>query len=181
MWKSFIRRRWQSFIRLYAVRANVSLGDRVHIGIGSILSAPRGLTVADDVYIGKFCTVQCDGAIGRFVMIANNAGLIGRYDHDHHQIGRPIRMASWIGDSDYAGGGKGLRLIIEDDVWIGFGAVVLTGVTIGRGAIVAAGSVVTSDVLPYATVAGNPARQVGVRFSAEEIAAHERAMACPRF
>jgi acetyltransferase-like isoleucine patch superfamily enzyme len=174
---SFARRAWQRVNRLYAVRAHVTVGRNVHIGIGSILWAPNRLTIADDVYIGKFCTLECDGSIGRFVMIANNVGMIGRYDHDHRTIGKPIREAPWIGSPDYAGLGRGMQLIIGEDVWIGFGAVLLTGVTVGRGAIVAAGSVVTRDVPPYAVVAGNPARTLTMRFSPEEIVEHERLLA----
>jgi acetyltransferase-like isoleucine patch superfamily enzyme len=49
---------------------------------------------------------------------------------------------------------------IEDDAWIGAAAIVLRGVTIGRGAVIAAGSVVTSDVPPMTIVAGNPARRI---------------------
>lgn len=177
MIKSTVRRLWQVVNRVYAVRANVTIGRGAHIGIGSILWAPNQLSVAADVYIGKFCTIECDGRIGRFVMIANNVGLIGRYDHDYRAIGLPIRKAPWIGAPEYAGRGKGLQLIVEDDVWIGFGAVVLTGVTVGRGAIVAAGSVVTRDVPPYAIVAGNPARTVTMRFQPEEIVEHERLLA----
>jgi acetyltransferase-like isoleucine patch superfamily enzyme len=52
-------------------------------------------------------------------------------------------------------------VLIEDDVWIGFGAAVLKGVTVGRGAVVAARSVVTKDVPPYSVVAGNPAHPIG--------------------
>jgi len=48
--------------------------------------------------------------------------------------------------------------VIEDDVWIGFKATILKGVTIGRGSVIAAGSVVTKDVPPYTLVAGNPAQ-----------------------
>ncbi len=51
-------------------------------------------------------------------------------------------------------------IVIEDDVWIGFGASILKGVTIGRGAIVGAKSVVTHDVEPFTVVAGNPAKIV---------------------
>jgi acetyltransferase-like isoleucine patch superfamily enzyme len=65
-------------------------------------------------------------------------------------------------------------LVIEQDCWIGFGAIVLSGVTIGRGAIVAAGAVVTCDVPPYAIVAGNPVRVLGARFTPEQIVEHER-------
>jgi len=177
MINSLTRRLWQRVNRVYAVRDNVEVADHVHIGIGSILWAPHRLTVADDVYIGKFCTLECDGSIGRFTMIANNVGLIGRYDHDHRTIGVPIRKAPWIGSPDYEGLGLGLQINVGEDVWIGFGAVVLTGVTIGRGAIVAAGSVVTRDVPPYAIVGGNPARTLTMRFTPEQITEHERILA----
>lgn len=174
---SVARRLWQRLNRVYAVRANVEVGKNVHIGIGSILWAPHRLTVASDVYIGKFCTLECDGSIGRFSMIANNVGLVGRYDHDHRSVGMPIRLAPWIGSPEYKGLGLGLQLIVGEDVWVGFGAVLLSGVTIGRGAIVAAGSVVTRDVPPYAIVAGNPARTLSMRFTPEEIVEHERLLA----
>lgn len=55
-------------------------------------------------------------------------------------------------------------VVIGNDVWVGYGATILSGVTIGDGAVVAACSVVTKDVAPYAIVAGNPARQIKKRF-----------------
>ncbi len=60
-------------------------------------------------------------------------------------------------------------IIIENDVWIGAKATVMSGVTIHNGAVVAAGSVVTKDVPPYAIVAGNPAKVVKYRFTEEQI------------
>jgi acetyltransferase-like isoleucine patch superfamily enzyme len=171
-----LRKAWQRVNRLYSVRANVELGGDVHIGLGSALWAPNKLAVGDGVYIGKYCTIETDGVIGANSMIANNVGIIGRYDHDHRSIGRTIRQAPWIGDPDYEGAGKGLQADLGEDVWVGFGAVVLSGSTIGRGAIVAAGSVVSGAVPPYAIVAGQPARQVGVRFDPDEVAAHETAL-----
>ena len=51
-------------------------------------------------------------------------------------------------------------IVIEDRAWIGFNAIILKGVTIGEGSVVAAGAVVTKDVEPYTVVAGNPARVV---------------------
>jgi maltose O-acetyltransferase len=54
-------------------------------------------------------------------------------------------------------------VVIGDHAWIGYRALVLPGVTIGEGGVVAAGAVVTKDVPPYAIVAGNPARVVGQR------------------
>ncbi|MEZ5341323.1 MAG: DapH/DapD/GlmU-related protein [Acidimicrobiales bacterium] len=118
-----------------------------------------------------------NGSLGRGVLIGNNVGIVGRYDHDHEIVGTLIRHAPWIGDEDYAGKGVGETTVVEDDVWIGFGAVVLSGITIGRGAIVAAGSVVTRDVVPYSIVAGSPARPQARRFQSQaDIEAHERAL-----
>ena len=59
-----------------------------------------------------------------------------------------------------AGGAEARRIVIGDNVWVGFDAVIFPGVTIGEGAVVGAKSVVTSDVPPYTVVAGNPARSV---------------------
>ena len=66
--------------------------------------------------------------------------------------------------------------IIEDDVWLGFGSIVLSGVTIGRGAVVGAGAVVSRDVPAYAIVTGNPAVVVGERFPEELRARHEKSI-----
>ena len=188
------RRTWYGAQRFYSVRENVTLGrdvhvgrgavlqnvtvgHNVHIGRGTVLDAPHRLSVGDHVYVGRNCTLECDGSIGSYVLIANHVGIIGRYDHDHTKVGTPIRMAPWIGDSDYHGRGRGLTVRIDDDVWLGYSCVVLTGVTVGRGAVVGAGAVVTRDVAPYAIVAGQPARQVGRRFSPEQAQRHEMLLA----
>jgi acetyltransferase-like isoleucine patch superfamily enzyme len=170
---SVLNKVWQRIYRTYAMRQNVTAGRNLHIGIGTIVWAARRLEIGNDVYLGKYCTIECDGYIGNGVMLGNNVGLIGRYDHDFHAIGKVIRESPWIGSTTYSGPGLGLRVIVEDDVWIGYGAIVLTGVRIGRGAIVAAGSVVTRDVEPYSIVAGNPATRKAWRFTPEEIEEHE--------
>jgi acetyltransferase-like isoleucine patch superfamily enzyme len=167
------RRTWMPVRRWIAIRGDVDYGEGLHIGVGTRIEPPNRLQLGREVYIGKYCTVECDGRIGSDVLIANNVGLVGRYDHDHTAVGHTIRKAPWIGSKEYLGRGRGVTLTIDDDVWIGFGAVVLTGVHIGRGAIVAAGAVVVSDVEPYAIVAGQPAKAVGRRFSDPEIDVHE--------
>jgi acetyltransferase-like isoleucine patch superfamily enzyme len=139
--------------------------------LGSILWAPHELVIGDDVYIGKGCTIECDGRIGDGTLIANRVGLVGRYDHDYRAIGVPIRRAPWIGDPAAL---VASRVDIGSDVWIGYGAIVLSGVSVGRGAIVAAGSVVTHDVSDYTIVAGNPARELGHRFDKSERLRHEQ-------
>jgi hypothetical protein len=60
-------------------------------------------------------------------------------------------------------------VIVGNDVWVGAGAIILSGVKIGSGAIVGAGAVVVNDVPPYAIVAGNPARIIKFRFTQEQI------------
>jgi acetyltransferase-like isoleucine patch superfamily enzyme len=168
-----LRPLWLRLFKLYAIRGEVVVGSDLHLGIGSKIYAPTGLTIGRDVYIGKLCTIECDGEIGDGVLIANSVGIVGRYDHDFSAVGIPIRRAPWIGDGDYSLPKFRNSVKIGADVWIGFGAIVLSGVTVGRGAIVAAGSVVTRDVRPYAIVAGNPAKELGSRFSKDEATRHE--------
>ena len=153
---------------------NVKLGKNTTFGRGTVFYAPNRITVGNNVYIGKYCSLETDLEIGNNVLIGSNVGLVGKYDHDYSQVGKSIKDSPWIGDEDYRFKGQGLKIRIEDDTWIGFGAVVLSGVTVGRGAIVAAGSVVTKDVPPYAIVGGNPAKVLSYRFEESQIQEHER-------
>jgi acetyltransferase-like isoleucine patch superfamily enzyme len=152
----------------------IAWGKNSTFGRGTVFWAPNQLSVGDNVYIGKYCTIQADIEIGNNVVIGNNVGLIGKYDHDYSKVGMNIKDAPWIGDQDYRFKGKGQKLVIEEDVWIGFGSVIFTGIHIGRGSIIAAGSIVTHDVPPYSIVVGNPARVKSYRFNEAEIAQHER-------
>ena len=158
---------------MLAPKRNITIGNNTTFGRGTIFWAPNEMSIGNNVYIGKYCTLQADIEIGNSIEIANNVGLIGKYDHDYTCLEKSIKDAPWIGDFDYKFKGKNQKIIIEDDVWIGYGSIVFTGVTIHRGAIVAAGSVVTHDVPPYAIVAGNPARIKGMRFTEDEIKIHE--------
>lgn len=159
---------------LLCLKRNITIGENSTFGRGSIFWAPNKMTIGDNVYIGKYCTLQADIEIGNNVEIANTVGLIGKYDHDYSKVGVAIKDAPWIGDKDYDFKGKGQKIVIEDDVWIGYGAVVFTGVTVHRGAIIAAGSIVTHDVPSYAIVVGNPACIKGYRFTEAQIEQHEK-------
>jgi len=130
--------------------------------------AKHSITIGENFYIGKYSIIECDAEIGDHVILANHVSLIGKYDHHHQQIGIPIRLASEIRDVDYNWKGLNQKIIIEDDVWIGVGSIVLSGVTIGIGSIIAAGSVVTKDVEPYSIYAGNPAKKIRNRFDSED-------------
>ena len=153
---------------------NITIGENSTFGRGTIFWAPNRLIIGNNVYIGKYCTLQADIELGNNIEIANNVGLIGKYDHDYSKVGVNIKDAPWIGDKGYNFKGKDKKIIIEDDVWIGYGAIIFTGITIHRGAMIAAGSVVTHDVPAYTIVAGNPARAIGKRFTDEQISEHER-------
>jgi len=110
---------------------------------------------AAEMVIGANCVINpwvyLDGRgglrIGSNVNISSHALLIAGF-HD-------------VNDPFFAGGAS--RITIGDYVWICTGAKILPGVTVGRGAVVAAGAVVTKDVLPYEIVAGVPARKIGER------------------
>lgn len=169
-----MRRTWQWVHRRYAVRSGVHAAPDVHIGLGSVVSAPRKLVIGSHVHIGKGCTIQVDGRIGNEVLIANRVGIVGRTDHALRQVGATIRRADWVEDHPDR---LSHPVLIGDDVWIGYGAIVLSGISIGRGAVVAAGAVVTQDIESYQIVAGNPARPVGMRFEPEQITVHERLLA----
>ena len=83
----------------------------------------------------------------------------------------PISRAS-ADEPEFFAWRRGHHVTIGNDVWIGHGAIVLPGRSIGDGAVIAAGAIVTKDVAPYAIVGGNPARPIRPRFPAEIASAH---------
>lgn len=169
-WLSEIKR--IILIRL-AVRGNVILGKAVHIGPFSIVSASRDLRIGAKTYVGKFCTLQVNGYIGRGVLIGNSVGIVGRRDHTIRPAGTFVRDGRWIGTDVRLANDPANTIEIGDDVWIGYGCTILSGIRIGRGAIIAAGSVVHKDVGAYDIVAGNPATVIGLRFDTAEAAIHD--------
>lgn len=117
----------------------------------------------DKLKIGRFCSVAC-GA--KFVFTSANHTL-----HSLSTYTFPIFFEEWgldVKNITKAWDNKG-NIIIGNDVWIGYGAVILSGVTVGDGAIIGARAVVTKDVPPYTIVGGVPARQIRKRFDEETI------------
>ena len=94
--------------------------------------------------------------------------MVGRYDHNYQQIGTGLRLASAIRDKDYDWKGNNLKVEIGNDVWIGYGAIILSGVKIEEGSIIAAGSVVVKNTEPYSIYGGNPAKKISNRFISED-------------
>lgn len=146
---------------LYGI--DLFLGDGVHLsGFATFSGAQRNdgrrprLVVGDETYLGHRLIIATDDEvrIGAHVHVADDVHICG---YDAHPID-PIARRTGAAPVDYSGQS---RIVIEDDAWICQGSVILKGVRVGRGAIVAAHAVVTRDVPDGAIVAGNPARPVG--------------------
>jgi len=106
--------------------------------------------------------------IGNYVSIAPDVTFLLGVNHQMNTLTTFPFYSKLIRRSPIDAIGKG-PIIIEDEVWIGTGAMIFSGVRVGKGAIIAAGSIVTKDVLPYAIVGGNPAKLIRFRFTEEII------------
>jgi acetyltransferase-like isoleucine patch superfamily enzyme len=144
-----------------------SIGNNFHCGIRVRLWAKNTLVIGDDFYIGRDSFIETDCIIGNQVIIANGVAIVGKYDHHFQEVGKPMRFATQIRDSHYSWKGKDLITTIGDDVWIGYGSIIMCGVTIGNGCIIAAGSIVTKDLESYWIYAGSPAKKMKKRFDSE--------------
>ncbi len=102
--------------------------------------------------------------IGNYVSIAPGALFMLGVNHQTQTLTTFPLHTRLIGPTPLDANSKG-PLIIEDEVWIGTNAILFSGVTVGKGSIVAANAVVTSNVPPYSIVGGNPAKIIRYRFS----------------
>lgn len=160
----------------------LTYGTDIHIGKAARLWAPDRLKIGNGVYIGKYVHIEANCTIGNYCLIANHVAIVGRHDHDFRALGLPVRFSPWLGCASPDSGARQESATIGDDVWLGYGVIILTGVNIGRGAIVAAGSVVTKNIPAYAIAAGNPARVISMRFSdSDMIRKHEESVANGHF
>lgn len=119
----------------------------------------------DKLIIGKFCSIAC-GAKFLFNSANHTFRSLSTYPFplffEEWGLDKKKVTDSWDNKGD---------IVIGNDVWIGYEAVVMAGVTIGDGAVIGARAVVTKDVLPYTIVGGIPARPIRKRFSEETISA----------
>lgn len=128
-----------------------SCGSGCHFYLPFHISAPGQLEVGDNVSIGTYVHMWCQGGIkiGDRVLIASHTAITS-VTHDYS---KPDMRKDTILQT----------VTIEDDVWIGAHSIILPGVTIRKGAVVGANSVVTKDVQPYSIVIGSPARHYKYR------------------
>ena len=165
-----------------AVVADSSLGAGVTVGddttiarctVGNHVAFNRRSYVNDSVigdysYSGSNTTINFS-EIGRFCSLARNVD-IGGFDHDYHKV---TTMPMFRFQQLSSGGGPEIReerlCSIGNDVWIAAGAQILRKATIGDGAVIGGGAVVTSDIPPYAIAVGVPARVIKFRFDERTI------------
>jgi len=143
--------RLKSFLLRFA---GARVGKRVVYYSGVWISTGQNLILGDDVDVAKGVMITTKGGveIGDRVLLGYGTKIFS----SNHEIPP-------IGESYPVSGKKYARVIIEKDVWVGASAIILPGVRIGEGALVAAGAVVCNDIPPNAIVGGNPAKVIKFR------------------
>ena len=117
----------------------------------------------EKLIIGKFCSIAC-GTKFLFNCANHTLKFLSTYTfplfYEEWELEKSNITTAWDNKGD---------IVIGNDVWIGYEAVIMAGVHIGNGAIIAARAVVTKDVPPYTIVGGTPAKEIRKRFDAEVI------------
>ncbi len=134
----------QGEIFVFKYGGEVTIGNNCYVGVGSKIWSGDKIT------------------IGNSVLISHNCNIVDTNSHELDSIERDERYKQLLLNGHWEDKGSIITkpIHIANHVWISFNVIILKGVTIGEGAIVAAGSLVTKDVEPYSLVAGNPAKFV---------------------
>lgn len=135
--------------RFVMKRMKMKIGRGTFIAKRNYIMTPQQLTIGEHSHINRGCTIDARGGItiGANVSVSYNVSIMtGSHDYNSTSFR-----------------GRFLPIRIDDYAWIGNNAVIQQNITIGRGAVVCAGAVVTKDVPPFSVVAGVPARSIGQR------------------
>ena len=150
----YVLKRIRIFLLLNFRYRFVKVGKDFYCG-KNLYIKPNTVTIGNSVYFGNYCHLSAgDILIADYVMLASSVSIIGG-DHIYNRPGKPMTKTAR---------GEQKTVMIEKDVWVGHGAIIMHGVTLGEGCIVSAGSIVLKDVQPYSIVAGNPAKMIKNRF-----------------
>lgn len=131
----------------------------VRVMKGTTFAQNMDVRIGNNVQFGDYCNVASNVYFGNNILMAGRVSFVGRQDHTFSIPGKTI----WLGER-----GDNGTTIIENDVWIGTASIIMSGITIGIGSIIAAGSVVTKDVPPCEIWGGVPAKKIRDRFKSEE-------------
>jgi maltose O-acetyltransferase len=127
-------------------------GRSIHIKQGAYFGRGDQIDIGDHSDLGLRCLVYNNASIGKHVMMGPEVIILGA-NHRMDRLDVPMRLQGTVRR----------RVTIGNDVWIGARALILAGISIGDGAVVAAGAVVTRDVPANAIVGGNPAQVIRLR------------------
>lgn len=147
-------------------KENISIGESSHI-YGELLVFGYGgkITIGSFSFLGENSKIWSGDSvsIGDHVFISHNCNIVDTNSHEIDHLERKeshlYRLKNGL-TTDIKGNILTSPIIIEDHVWISFNVIILKGIRIGKGSIIAAGSVVTKDVAPFSLMAGNPAKLI---------------------
>ena len=141
----------------------IKFGKNPHLGRNVSFFAPDKIEIGNYFYMGAYSQVGCNVKIGDNVIFGSYVSIVGKRDHRYDIPGKTIRESGsvrqktdWCLVDNY--------VEVGDDCWIGHRSIIMSGVKIGSGSIVAAGSVVTKSIAPNSIYGGNPAKFIKNRF-----------------
>jgi len=154
----YILKRIRIFLLLNFRYRFVRVGKDFYCG-KNLYIKPNTVTIGNSVYFGNYCHLSAgEILISDYVMLASSVSIIGG-DHIYNRPGKTMINSKR---------GEQKTVVIEKDVWVGHGAIIMHGVTLSEGCIISAGSIVLKDVQPYCIMAGNPAKKIKNRFESKE-------------
>ena len=173
MIKSFIKKTFVNdiyiLLRKYKFKANWRKNNKHNTTTPNTVFDPNYVSIGKATYgdlnIIQFASIH-HLRIGNFVSIAQDVSFILDAEHYTNHLSTFPFKVKYLEIEKEESFGKG-DIIIDDDVWIGYRSIIMSGVHIGQGAIIAAGSIVTKDIPPYAVVGGIPAKIIKYRFSSD--------------
>jgi len=181
-------KRWM--IRWRNAKKNVRLSASSNVGLSSVFEGNNylgfGSTFSGRLGYGSYLGDRCMffGKVGRYCSIASGVKVVNGFHPTSDGISTHPAFYSKKNSVDlsfvdadcfeeyrYADPEKRYAVVVGNDVWIGTDAILMAGITVGDGAVIAAGAVVTKDVAPYSIVGGVPAKEIKKRFDDEKIEA----------
>lgn len=121
--------------------------------------ARMNIKIGHSVQFGEYCNVANNVIFGNYILMAGRVCFVGKHDHSFEIPAQLI----WFGKRGDAG-----YCIVEDDVWIGHGVTIVGNIKIAKGAVIAAGSVVTKNIPPCEIWGGVPAKKLKERFQSQD-------------